>query len=244
MVTKIFSSGDENLYQVLMSEKELDLLYKTWKQTQNPEDAKNFMDLWVNEVYIPARKKGIFIDPSPSIVKSASQYKPGQKKFSLSGRLKASKKAYKDGKEYYSSPEYKKEIEDALEFMESHDSSKYFKTDSAKKAARKNDKKEISRLKKDMNSPRKLALRDSYHTFKSPYWEDRLQKSYSFMSRLSNIGNTTDINNLEKEIAKKQRAKDFWSGKISYKEAVKGNIKGDIDAFKKNVKVIKNLGKE
>ena len=98
----------------------------------------------------------------------------GQKEFSLSGRLKASKKVYKEGKEFYNSPEYKKETEDIIKDLESYDSSKYYKTESAKRAARKQDKKEITRLRKGLGSPKKLAFRDAYHTFKSPYWEDKL----------------------------------------------------------------------
>lgn len=49
-----------------------DELYEKWKKTGDPKDAREYMDLWTKEVYIPARKKGILVDPDPSIVRAAS----------------------------------------------------------------------------------------------------------------------------------------------------------------------------
>ena len=97
-----------------------------------------------------------------------------QKEYSLSGRLKTAKKAYREGKEYYTSSRYKKETENIIKNLESSDPSKYYKTESSKKAAKKRNEKEISHLRKDMNSPKKLALCDAYYAFKSPFWEDKL----------------------------------------------------------------------
>lgn len=214
-IQKIFSNVEdpsENLYSVLMSEEEIalfsdinskipkseaaDKAYEEWMNNKTQENARKFLDIWSKEVYVPARKNGIFVDPHPSIVKQAAgrplknywkDYKEkrgkksssptfsSQKEYSLSGRLKAAKVAYRNGKEYYTSPGYKKETENLIKDLESYDPSKYFKSESAKRAAKKSNEKEISRLKKNMNnSPKKLALRDAYHAFKSPYWEDRL----------------------------------------------------------------------
>lgn len=63
--------------------------YKKWQESKDPKDARKFMDIWTREVYIPARKKGIMVDPDPAIVDAASGHiehpewvkKKGQKNF-------------------------------------------------------------------------------------------------------------------------------------------------------------------
>lgn len=46
--------------------------YKKWKKSKSQKDAEEFMDIWTREVYLPARQKGIMVDPDPEIVSAAS----------------------------------------------------------------------------------------------------------------------------------------------------------------------------
>lgn len=87
-IIKIFSEMEsgEKLYSVLLSEEEMDLFseipnskaasraYKEWEKDKTPENARKFMDIWTMEEYIPARKKGIFIDTNPEVVRQASLF--------------------------------------------------------------------------------------------------------------------------------------------------------------------------
>ena len=57
-----------------------DELYENWKKSGDPKDAYEYMNIWTNEVYIPARKKGVFVDPDPRIVRAAASYKKSQGK--------------------------------------------------------------------------------------------------------------------------------------------------------------------
>ena len=54
--------------------------YKKWKESGKDSDARKFMDIWTKEVYIPARKKGIFVDPDPNVVSAAERTIKGAKK--------------------------------------------------------------------------------------------------------------------------------------------------------------------
>ena len=57
-------------------------LYENWKKTGDDKDAYEFMNVWTEEEYKPARKKGMFIDPDPEVVRAAERYiKNNQKKF-------------------------------------------------------------------------------------------------------------------------------------------------------------------
>ena len=57
-----------------------DELYENWKKSGDPKDAYEYMNTWTNEVYIPARKNGVFVDPDPRIVRAAASYKKSQGK--------------------------------------------------------------------------------------------------------------------------------------------------------------------
>lgn len=48
-----------------------DKAYEKWKASKDPKDAKAFMDIWTKEVYVPARQKGIMVDPDPAVVRAA-----------------------------------------------------------------------------------------------------------------------------------------------------------------------------
>ncbi len=48
-----------------------DKAYEKWKTSKDPKDAKAFMDIWTKEVYVPARQKGIMVDPDPAVVHAA-----------------------------------------------------------------------------------------------------------------------------------------------------------------------------
>lgn len=72
---KAFSVNDKNkvissLYETQATKD----AYNKWKKSRNDKDAADFISVWTEDVYIPARVDGIMLDPDRTAVNAAIRY--------------------------------------------------------------------------------------------------------------------------------------------------------------------------
>jgi hypothetical protein len=70
-------------FSVSSKNKALESLYETqntkdawnkWKKSKNDKDAADFISVWTEDVYIPARIDGFMLDPDRTAVNAAIRY--------------------------------------------------------------------------------------------------------------------------------------------------------------------------
>lgn len=73
-VDKILDKSAEEMKEAAKKEPTSEELFNKWKKSGNDKDAYEFMNAWVKDTYVPARKEGKFVDTSREAQEAANRY--------------------------------------------------------------------------------------------------------------------------------------------------------------------------
>lgn len=73
-VDKILDKSAEEMKETAKKEPTSEELFNKWKKSGDDKDAYEFMNAWVKDTYVPARKEGKFVDTSREAQEAANRY--------------------------------------------------------------------------------------------------------------------------------------------------------------------------
>lgn len=73
-VDKILDKSAEGMKEAAKKEPTSEELFDKWKKSGDDKDAYEFMNAWVKDTYVPARKEGKFVDTSREAQEAANRY--------------------------------------------------------------------------------------------------------------------------------------------------------------------------